>query len=139
MKIRTIAASLMAAGALFGAGTASAQDFSYGESLFQRNCAVCHGAVGEGDGPVADLFAVRPSNLRAISKNNNGVFPFSQIYQAIKEGQAIQGHGTSEMPIWGELFNAEAEQKTMHPGVDADEIVQSRILALVYYIQSVQE
>ena len=43
------------------------------------------------------------------------------------------------MPVWGDLFMTEALPKTVHPGVSADAIVQGRILALVYYIQSIQQ
>lgn len=118
---------------------AAAQDFTYGKSLFQSNCAVCHGAEGAGDGPVADLFSMPPKNLRKLAVENNGAFPFSEVYQSINGMREVPGHGTSEMPIWGEIFMEEAVQKTVHPGVNAEEIVQSRILAMVYYLQSVQE
>ncbi len=123
----------------FGPSAGIAQDFSFGESLFSRNCAVCHGAEGKGDGPVAELFAVQPSNLQMLAKENNGSFPFSEVYQSIDGRKVVRGHGESEMPIWGDLFNAEAMERAVHPGVNPDEIVQSRILALVYYLQSVQE
>jgi len=43
------------------------------------------------------------------------------------------------MPIWGNIFLAEALPKTIHPGVNAEEIVQARILNLVYYLQSIQK
>ncbi len=33
----------------------------------------------------------------------------------------------------------EAGPNTFHPGVDAEEIVQGRILSLVYYLQTIQE
>lgn len=120
-------------------GSAQAQDTGFGKASYDRNCAVCHGPEGAGDGMVAELFAQKPRNLRTLAEDNNGAFPFSEVYQSINGRRDIQGHGTSEMPIWGEYFMADALPKTIHPGVDAEEIVQGRILSLVYYLQSIQE
>lgn len=132
-----ITSMLMTAG--IAAGPAGAQESDYGRSLFAQNCAVCHGAEGAGDGPVADLFAQRPRNLKLLAEENGKAFPFSEVYQAINGRRDIAGHGTSEMPVWGALFEADALPKTVHPGIDAEEIVQTRILALVYFLQSIQE
>ena len=118
---------------------AQAQDTMFGKASYERNCAVCHGPDGAGDGMVAELFAQKPRNLRTLAADNNGAFPFSEVYQAINGRRDIQGHGTSEMPIWGDVFIADALPKTIHPGVEAEEIVQGRILSLVYYLQSIQE
>ena len=120
-------------------GSAGAQEFTYGQSLFVKNCAVCHGAEGAGDGPVAELFEVKPKNLRKLESENNGAFPFSETYQAISGPTEIKGHGSSQMPIWGELFEIEMTGRAIHPGIDPEELVQARILALVYFLQSVQE
>lgn len=127
------------AAVVLGAGSATAQDFTYGKRMFEENCAVCHGPVGAGDGPVAGLFAQRPRNLKLLAKDNGGVFPFSEVYQSIDGRRDITAHGNTEMPIWGDFFMAEAYPETIHPGVTADEIVQGRILGLVYYLQSIQE
>ena len=121
------------------AGAAEAQETEFGKASYERNCAVCHGSEGAGDGLVAELFAQKPRNLKKLAADNNGAFPFSEVYQAINGRRDIRGHGASEMPIWGEYFAAEALPKTVHPGVDAEEIVQGRILSLVYYLQSIQE
>lgn len=34
-----------------------------GKSLFDQNCAICHGATGEGDGAAAAAFNPKPRNL----------------------------------------------------------------------------
>jgi len=133
---KTVAAAVLAATTAL---PATAQDMGYGKSLFKDNCAVCHGMVGAGDGPVADLFAQRPGNLTELSKANNGAFPFSEVYQSINGRRDITAHGNSEMPIWGDLFLQDALPATVHPGVSAEDVVQGRILALTYYLQSIQE
>ena len=131
--------SLFAAGVFAFAGSAGAQEFTYGQALFVKNCAVCHGAEGAGDGPVAELFATKPKNLKKLATENNGAFPFSEIYQAIDGRRDVTGHGTSEMPVWGGLFETEMQGRAVHPGIEPEELVQARILALVYFLQSVQE
>lgn len=119
------------------AAPAAAQDFSYGAALFRDHCAACHGAQGRGDGPVADALVVAPRDLTGLAEAAGG-FPFSAVYQAIDGRRDIAAHGSREMPVWGDLFRAEALPRTMHPGVEAEEIVQARLLALVYFLQTVQ-
>lgn len=116
-----------------------AQQIEIGRDAFEQRCAVCHGPQGAGDGEIADLFTQPPANLRTLAARNNGIFPFSEVYQSIDGRREIAAHGTSAMPIWGDIFKIEALPKTVHPGVSGEEIVQGRILALVYYIQTLQE
>ena len=124
---------------LAAAMPAAAQEVDFGKASFDQNCAVCHGPDGAGDGMVAELFSQKPRNLKSLAAANNGEFPFSEVYQAINGRRDIQGHGDSEMPIWGNIFVADALPKTVHPGISAEEVVQGRILALVYYLQTIQE
>ncbi len=119
-------------------GSAVAQDMSFGESEFQARCAACHGPLGKGDGPVAILMKRTPSDLTQLAADNSGHFPFSEVYQAIDGRREIAGHGTRDMPVWGDYFYERALPATRHPGIDAQEMVQARILSLVYYLQTVQ-
>jgi cytochrome c oxidase cbb3-type subunit I/II len=41
-----------------------------GEQIYQLNCAVCHGAGGDGNGPAASMFRIRPRDFRP------GIFKF---------------------------------------------------------------
>jgi len=41
----------------------AAPSVARGTPLFAENCAVCHGAGGRGDGPLADKLSVRPADL----------------------------------------------------------------------------
>lgn len=138
MKVSRIGTATLALICVFTGGV-QAQDTGFGKASYDNNCAVCHGADGAGDGMVAELFSQKPRNLRTLAADNNGAFPFSEVYQSINGRRDIQGHGSSEMPIWGAYFLADALPKTVHPGVEAEEIVQGRILSLVYYLQSIQE
>ena len=123
-----------------GAGPAVAMDpVVFGKSLFNDHCAICHGTTGTGEGDLARHFIVPPKNLQLLAKENGGAFPFSETYQAINGRRVVPSHGNVVMPVWGSRFLASALPKEIHPGVSAEEIVQGRILSVVYYLQTIQE
>lgn len=107
-----------------------------GHREFRRSCAVCHGLGGKGESVMTtlNLLTVRPADLTQLSKKHQGQFPFWKVYRIIDGREEVRGHGTRDMPIWGEVFIQQEGGKL------ADEIrAIGRILAIVYYIQSIQE
>ena len=107
-----------------------------GQQEFRHACAVCHGLGGKGDSVMTtlNLLTVRPADLTQLSKKHQGQFPFWQVYRIIDGREEVKGHGTRDMPIWGEMFRQPEGGKR----VDETGVI-GRILALVYYIQSIQE
>ena len=75
--MRTVAFKwLLIANTLVGFGAcALAQDIDVGKAEYRSSCAPCHGIDAKGDGSVADSLKTRPTDLTALAKNNNGVFP----------------------------------------------------------------
>jgi mono/diheme cytochrome c family protein len=69
-----------------------------GAALYQRYCASCHGANGLGDGPAAGAMAPPPSNLAAGRRS------VPDLMQVIDGRRSVRAHGTSAMPVWGEVF-----------------------------------
>jgi mono/diheme cytochrome c family protein len=125
---------------VLGTSLASAQDAAIGSDIYQERCAVCHGDTGAGDGLVSELFDKKPRNLRMLAKDNGGVYPFDQVYKAIDGRREIRGHGYSKMPIWGEFFMSQSMESAgvLDPAHGA-ELAQGRILAIVYYLQTLQD
>jgi mono/diheme cytochrome c family protein len=125
------------------AGQSLAQDSDYGAQEYADRCAICHGADGTGDGPLAGRLTASPPDLTLLSERANGAFPFSEVYQAIDGRREILEHGMRDMPLWGRYFSDDAISEGMTtPYGNADaarEVVQGRILALVYYIQTIQQ
>src|SRR5919108_6338327 len=120
-------------------GTALAQQeevVAAGQREFRHACAVCHGLGGKGESVMTtlNLLTVRPPDLTQLSKKHQGQFPFWQVYRIIDGREEVKGHGTRDMPIWGEVFRQPEGGK---PGDETQAI--GRILALVYYLQSIQE
>ena len=120
-------------------GTALAQQeevVAAGQREFRHACAVCHGLGGTGESVMTtlNLLTVRPTDLTQLSKKHQGQFPFWQVYRIIDGREEVKGHGTRDMPIWGEVFR----QPEGGRPVDETHAI-GRILALVYYLQSIQE
>lgn len=142
MRAKTPLTCASLAGALaltLGAGSAVAQEMEIGMRDFMQRCAACHGPRAGGDGPVADLLTAKPKDLRHLARENDGIFPFVEVYQAIDGRREIRGHGTSAMPLWGNYFQAEALDRGLPPSLDVEQIVMGRVLSLVYYLQAIQE
>ncbi|MGE0824359.1 MAG: cytochrome c [Candidatus Binatia bacterium] len=123
---------------LFGAtpGVSLAQQAEVakaGRPAYEQNCAVCHGREGKGDGGAMNLLTVKPADLTQLSKNNNGTFPFWQMYRVIDGREEIKGHGARDMPIWGQEFRLQSGSGAM-----AESQARGRILELVYYLESIQ-
>ena len=107
-----------------------------GKREFRHYCAVCHGLGGKGESIMTtfNLLTVKPSDLTQLSKKHKGQFPFWQVYRIIDGREEVMGHGTRDMPIWGDVFIRQED------GTLADETrAIGRILAIVHYIQSIQE
>ncbi|ODM84169.1 hypothetical protein A6X20_00180 [Bradyrhizobium elkanii] len=130
------------------AAAVHAEDADVGKAEFQASCASCHGADGKGKGPVSAQLKVPPTDLTTLTKNNNGVFPISAVYETIDGRKAISAHGTHEMPTWGERFNpVKSLPHTVDPPYDAldpsrdmrEVVVRTRILAVIDYLNRIQQ
>lgn len=106
-----------------------------GELEYQNYCAVCHGVDAKGQGIMSKFLTLRPADLTQIAKRNGGIFPFWPTYRAIEGREEIRGHGSREMPLWGDRFKSQAG------GSDSGSRAQAagRLLGLVFYLQHIQE
>ena len=105
-----------------------------GRTLYRRYCAACHGPEGRGDGPVAPALGEKPTDLSQISAANGGNFPFMAVVEAIDGTRTVRAHGVSEMPIWGEVFQAE-------PGSPLEQqiLASGKVLVIARYLRSLQQ
>ena len=105
-----------------------------GKLEYQHYSASCHGPTGKGDGPMSDLWKKPPADLTQISKKNNGQYPFWRVYRVIDGREEVVSHGPRAMPVWGSRFLAQEGGSALD-----EHAVLGRILALVYYVESLQE
>jgi mono/diheme cytochrome c family protein len=77
-----------------------------GEDLYLKNCSLCHGLSGHGDGPQAKSLDPLPADLRNLSgaRADRGYW-FLRIQRGGKEGPLARER--SAMPGWGEHLTDE--------------------------------
>lgn len=107
-----------------------------GKREYENNCAVCHGTTGKGGGPYVEFLKRSPPDLTVMAKNNGGVFPINRTFEII-EG-AGPGHGTSDMPIWGQRYKIAAAAYYIDVPYNEEAFVRTRILSLVEYLSRLQ-
>jgi mono/diheme cytochrome c family protein len=104
-----------------------------GEQMYTTYCAVCHGAKAIGNGPASPAMKIPPADLTTLSQKNGGVFPGNHISTVLMFGIQNPAHGTSQMPIWGDLMG------TLHGSSDNATVVHMRIVNLTNYLKQIQK
>lgn len=100
-----------------------------GKEEYQVYCVACHGENGKGDGRMAEILLIKPTDLTQIAKRNDGVFPFWHVYGTIDGSVPVRGH--IYMPNWERRFRAEEEKR----GYARSYL---RILTLTHYLETIQ-
>lgn len=103
-----------------------------GTDTYRTYCATCHGAKGQGDGPLAESLRSRPPDLTLLAKDNGGTFPTTKVVRIVDGREPLRGHGGPDMPVWGDVF------KNAGGGSD-DEQVKQRIQSVVAHLERLQE
>lgn len=117
----------------------AAAAFDQGKADFVKLCAPCHGDSGKGDGPQAAHLAKRPADLTVVTQKY-GSFPQQKVFETIAGLDMPDGHGTREMPIWGDVFVTEEVGKStkVEDAMKASDDASKRIAGLVRYVESIQ-
>lgn len=116
-------------------GPAGAQDAQAGAELFRNHCATCHGMSATGDGPMAGVMLIRPTNLTQLQAGNGGVFPTERVVTRIDGRDPLVSHG-SPMPVYGFFF--EGEDAAIKTPSGQPILTSQPIVDLLAYLESVQ-
>jgi mono/diheme cytochrome c family protein len=122
------------------AGPALADEaLEQGRADFIQLCAPCHGADAKGGGPQASHLEKKPSDLTAITARY-GRFPEDRVFETIAGIDMPEGHGTREMPSWGDVFISEEVGKStkLEDAIKAADDASRRIAGLMRYLESIQ-
>ena len=76
-----------------------------GKQEFIDSCSICHGASDTGDGEFATMLTIPVADLTTLSENNDGNFPFYEVYQTVDGRDQIRSHQLMNMPMWGDRFS----------------------------------
>lgn len=98
--------------------------------MYMTYCAVCHGKEGKGDGPAAGALKKAPTDLTALSAKNGGQFPEIKVKRYIQGLDAVEAHGSRDMPIWGELFKSIGRDQA---------VVELRVVGLTNRLKAMQK
>ncbi len=101
-----------------------------GKITYVRYCVSCHGKSGLGDGSLAKDLRVPVPDLTTLTARSGGQFPYARVVRIIESGEEVRGHGTADMPAWGDAFKK--TQGTNAPTVNA------AVRNLAHYIWSLQ-
>jgi mono/diheme cytochrome c family protein len=110
-----------------------------GKADFMQLCAPCHGADAKGDGPQTASLKKRPSDLTQVTAKY-GRFPEDRVFETIAGIDMPDGHGTREMPAWGDVFISEGvgQSTKLEDALKASDEAARRIAGLVRYVESIQ-
>jgi mono/diheme cytochrome c family protein len=100
-----------------------------GERTFKVYCTSCHGPAAKGDGPLAKDLKTKPANLTELSKRNDGAYPLQMVLDTIDHGRNVAGHGSQDMPAWGDAF--EMTEQT-------EAAAKAKIEQVAHYLWSIQ-
>ena len=107
------------------------QETKMGEKQYRDLCAKCHGEDGEGYGPISESLESGPADLTYLSINNGGPFPKERVVDVLTGRVEVREHGTSDMPVWGDVFKIVDEE-------GGEELVRKKIDTVVHYLVSIQ-
>ena len=101
-----------------------------GRIIYVRYCVSCHGKAGLGDGPLANDLRVSVPDLTTLAARSQGQYPYERVVRIIGSGEELKGHGTPDMPAWGDAF-----KRTEGTGTSRVDVA---IRNLAHYIGSIQ-
>ena len=105
-----------------------------GKMLYLHYCSSCHGEKGAGDGALAPILDVEPTDLTQLKKQAGGEFSFLSLLRSIDGTRNVRGHGKPDMPVWGELFRSD-EKAPMGEQLRG----AGKLLLITYHVESLQE
>lgn len=110
-----------------------------GRVSFNRYCASCHGAKADGSGSVAKFLKVPPADLRKITQRAGGEFPHERLVAIIDGREEVRGHGSREMPIWGDVLQSPLSEVAPGAAEPGEQRAARMIDELVYFLKGIQE
>ena len=126
----TVAILVFVASATYAQGGIDRAATARGAETFRIYCSSCHGRQATGDGPLAKDLRTPPANLTELGSADGGEFPHDLVLSAIELWRNVSGHGSQDMPAWGDAFNRATESEAE---------ARNKVEELVEYLRSIQK
>ncbi len=81
---------------------------------------------------LADKLVKPPKDLTKLAQQNGGTFPFWRVFDIIAGDTTVEGHDTSQMPLFSRRKRGQEAAGVFPPA-------PLRVLALMHYLESIQE
>jgi hypothetical protein len=107
-------------------------DIADGRRLYLQHCAACHGAKGDGHGPLEHELMAPPTDLRLLSRRYGKPLPEGQIARFMDGRADVKAHGLRDMPVWGEEI-WQYPEGTGNPNQVSDSVAH-----IIQYLNSIQ-
>ncbi|HBV55944.1 MAG TPA: cytochrome C [Rhodobacteraceae bacterium] len=107
---------------------------SEGAALYAENCAICHGPLARGDGPIAAGLSPKPSDLTKITRRAGDTFPRAAVLSKI-DGYTKQPKD-AQMPEFGLLLRGATVPVDV--GGNQPSPVPRPLAALLAYLETIQ-
>lgn len=118
---------------------AQAAKTDLGKKEYELQCAVCHGMDAKGEGVFNQVLKIAPPDLTVLAKKNGGVFPAERISSVIDGRVEIAGHGSRDMPIWGNRYEVDAAKHFPDFPYGAETYIRARVIQLIDYLHRIQQ
>jgi mono/diheme cytochrome c family protein len=83
----------------------SPEVLAQGQALYQKNCLMCHGPTGKGDGPATEFVKPPPANISSAKKQAD--LTDGEIFWKLT-------HGRNPMPPFGKKLSDEERWALVH-------------------------
>lgn len=113
-----------------------AQDIETGQQNFADYCATCHGLGAQGNGPMAGVLMLPPTDLTILANELGGTFPIRDVVAKIDGRTALMAHG-SDMPVYGPYFEGKGVVIRDEDGVPI--MTSQPIVDVVTWLGSIQQ
>ena len=104
-----------------------------GEATFDRLCAECHGVGGQQGAQFVSAVEPAAPDLRRIASRRKDGFNRDEVAEWIEGSLIPRGHGSLEMPVWGERLSDEYSRYS-----NTDELVGATLDPVLAFLSSIQ-
>jgi mono/diheme cytochrome c family protein len=107
---------------------------SPGQQAFLQYCASCHGAHGDGQGPLAEELRTAPTDLTRLREQFGSPLQTQRLLERIDGRRMARAHGSRDMPVWGQKL-----ARNVSRGAGTEVQTRGTLLIIIDWLESIQK